>query len=473
MDELIDYTQLESKHHRTHKQRPTRSSTLHMHPPCVLPPSISQIDTLTDKHRFNFSSMTTPRINSRRRTPFKLTIIALSLLPSYYYYSVDAYRSACIATTTVSRTTPTKQFTRVSSSLAAAAQQPIPTDLDELPVIATATTPTSTNTKTKNNNNNNAVTRTTSRTTNKKSKATKTASNKTNKMNRTSSRSSSLDDKALNQRIVQAPTATDLLLILQSLPGALTQPAGGTILNSVHLSTSLHRLAKHSLVDATVRASILADARVALLLAATAEVLVTPRGLAPRECSNVAWAVAKLKLVPPVSALPVATDTRHAVSTAATAVRQAVLQAAQQGTRDPSVWIPPVATLAGCLLDHVGSLVQSTLTTTTSTSTSNNKSFRQQEWANLLWAWATAGRADPHVFALVSERMRLLQQQGNTNDTPLRPQEWSNTLWAFATAQVYQGQEELLEYVATLFQDNADFVRDFKPQEMSNTVRTK
>jgi hypothetical protein len=288
-----------------------------------------------------------------------------------------------------------------------------------------------------------------------------------------SSRPSFSGGKELNQRIIQAKTASELLHILQSHPGALTSPAGGGVLNGVNLSTSIHRLAKHSLMDATVRTNTLADPRFALLLAATAEVLLAPRGFAPRQCSNVAWALAKLKCVPSSLHLPVADDTGEALQDAATIVRQAVVQAGQQrgkGRIDPSLWTPHVVTLSGRILDHIGTIVQTSLVTSTST-TRNSRSFQQQDGANLLWAWATAGRADAQVFAQVSERMRLVRQKSNL-DAPLpKPQDWSNALWAFATARVYHGQEELLGYVATLFRDHPDFVQQCKPQEMSNMVR--
>jgi hypothetical protein len=156
-------------------------------------------------------------------------------------------------------------------------------------------------------------------------------------------------------------------------------------------------------------------------------------------------------------------------------VRQAVVQAGQQrgqGRVDPSVWTPHVSVLAGRILDHIGMVTQTTLTTPTSTVNNNNrKLFKEQALANLLWAWATAGCADAQVFAQVSERMRLLQRQSNSNDTLPQPQSWSNTLWAFATARMYQGQEELLECVANLFHDHPDFVQQCKPQGMSNMVR--
>jgi hypothetical protein len=56
------------------------------------------------------------------------------------------------------------------------------------------------------------------------------------------------------------------------------------------------------------------------------------------------------------------------------------------------------------------------------------------------------------------------------DDTRPFPQEWSNSVWAFATAQVYDGHEELLEFLAEMMDRDPDFVDRYKPQELSNTV---
>jgi hypothetical protein len=60
---------------------------------------------------------------------------------------------------------------------------------------------------------------------------------------------------------------------------------------------------------------------------------------------------------------------------------------------------------------------------------------------------------------------------GNGSSRPaLKPQHWSNAVWAVASAQCYNGHEELLNFIARLFEDDPDFVRNFKSQELTNTV---
>ena len=332
--------------------------------------------------------------------------------------------------------------------------------------------------------------------------------------------------RLLNQQIVQCTTATQVLQLLQtSTP--LHQPAAGHILNSVNFSTALHRLARHSVGQATTRATVLADPRFALFLASLAEALQEATDASSsirqttkdssssgtgsssnnnlqfqsRELSNIGWALAKLKLPPPQSVIPllileqngdISDDKKkkknQVLLTAAQAVRQAVLQAAasrrQQQTQDvdaagssPKTWIPAVSQLAGHLLDAIGQRVLDM----TKPGSSSSSSFQLQELSNVLWAWATAGRADPVVVETVLQRLIQQQQENliklskasNDNDKKkyqLRPQEWSNSMWAIATAQVYQGHEVFLEYVAHLLQTYPDFLYQFKPQECSNTV---
>ena len=251
--------------------------------------------------------------------------------------------------------------------------------------------------------------------------------------------------KRLNRELIQAPDAASLLKVLQGRPGALTQFAGGKQLNTVNFSTSLHRLARHSLRQ---RKEILSDPRFALLLASLAEL---QSEFQPRENSNVGWALAKLQLVPPLSALP--KDPSVDLLAEAHTVRERVRQAAAAGDRTP-VWIPALSQLAGHLMDAIG------------TSMMEQEVVIQQELANLLWAWATSQRADAALFGSIVRRMIAFP----VVEGELRPQEWSNTVWALATAQVYDGAEALLQHVATLLKDHPEFAPAFKPQELSNTL---
>lgn len=338
--------------------------------------------------------------------------------------------------------------------------------------------------------------------------------------NHASSRSSDANRK-LNQALVQAESATAVLQLLQQ-HAKLPQVAAGRTLNSVNFSTAMHRLARHAVTATTShypqeRAFILADPRTALLLASLAETLAEdPQFFQSRELSNIGWALAKLKLPPPSTAMPVLVgdgdfstvdslmqESRKNLAKSAATVRTAVMQVAaervaaqqqqQQGndaaafTTDTAAnrWIPALSQLAGHVLDAIGA----TVLLASSQSMPKQQQFELQEWSNLLWAWATAGRVDERVFGHVVRSMihqqtqKLRRENNNTSSSvqssntenaadvsPLRPQEWSNSVWAFATALCYDSHIDLLEYVAALLDDRSNFIDTFKSQELSNTA---
>jgi hypothetical protein len=190
------------------------------------------------------------------------------------------------------------------------------------------------------------------------------------------------------------------------------------------------------------------------------------------------WALAKLKLAPPASVIPLNESLQSAtlkLQETATSVRQAVLQVAAQRKlgqpAQPTLWIPALSQLAGHLLDYIG------WWTVASTDTTH---FQLQESSNLLWAWATAGRSNDVVFGTVAQRMmeqqrsKLVLHQDLPHHQPveLRPQEWSNMIWSFATVQCYEQNEALLEFIAyTLLDEHSpEFMDSFKSQELANTV---
>ena len=388
-------------------------------------------------------------------------------------------------------------------------------------------------------------------------------------------------DKQLNQLLVRATTAKDVLLLLQQHSKLQSYKAGDT-LNNVNHSTSLHRLAKHAVTTTSStttntnagsntssnsnnsgnnykqnRAMILSDPRFALLVTSIAEHMATTATsttqirlqqtfFQTRELSNIGWALSKLKLPPPLSVISscciiqhpptpqtstsrgvpqrdndesndsddsyylnemLQTTNEQLLNTAA-AVREAVIRVATErakivdGTAVLPVgaesWIPLLSQLAGQILDAIGVIatvldhisqqnaLPSSLSTSSSSRTSKQpKTFQMQEWSNLLWAWATAGRADPTVFGLVvrnmiqQQKQKSMQQpsQNNINNNSnnemnnaLQPQEWSNSIWAFATAQCYESHIDLIEYVAELLDTHPEFINDFKSQELSNTI---
>jgi hypothetical protein len=372
-----------------------------------------------------------------------------------------------------------------------------------------------------------------------------------NNSNKNNQASATRNSKRINQKLVECPDATCLFHLLQSIPGALTRPGGGGALNSINFSTALHRLARHSVNSndyTATRATILSDPRFALLVAALAEAmaqqtnnnnntaatttstpppnnnaktttittLVTTTLFSSREVSNIGWALAKLKVAPPIRVMAMAPDSNVALVETAQAIRTAVWKTAQQrrvrssihaneekealSSSSSSLWIPALSQLAGHLLDAIGSQFMGSCTTTTATTTtatattttttlsssrsSSSSSFQMQEYANLLWAWATAGRANETIAQTVVQEMMLRQHEKN-DKALLRPQEWSNSIWAMATAQIQCPQ--LLDFVAHLLvlqasdDDDDDnnsnnnnnpitFMDQFKPQELSNTV---
>ena len=275
--------------------------------------------------------------------------------------------------------------------------------------------------------------------------------------NENSNKNNALEkQKRLNRKLVQCDSAEDLFRILQESPRALTKQGGGGVLNTVNFSTAIHRLARHS-TQPKARAPILSDVRLALLVAGVAEALAGEEALpfSSREISNIGWALAKLRIAPPSSAMPVQTSNPpDQIMLAAKELRMGVIEASkakQPGEPLKPVWIPALSKLAGLILDDIAGRIE------------HSKELKQQEMSNLLWALATTDRADPVVFGKVIRRM-IAQ---DTDDK--QPQEWSNSVWAFATARIYEGSAEMFDFLADLMEDET-FVDRFKPQEISNTL---
>lgn len=368
---------------------------------------------------------------------------------------------------------------------------------------------------------------------------------------RKQSSSSNASSRRLNQALVACEDAPSVFSILQQTSGALTLPAGGGALNTVNFSTALHRLARHSVFFSTaqdwqqqqqaVRASILSDPRFALFLASLAEALAvsfeasldtndsnTKQATKPplpatklnlnfksRELSNIGWALAKLKIVPPVKAMAIQLDSDNNVSNGeetavvrlrenAKRVRASVMEVAKQrhegndseaSSSSAQLWIPALSQLAGHIMDTISNIIAIEYGGDNGSNSDDSRGerknqkfspyqFQQQEWSNLLWAWGTSDRAAPEVFAIIATQMiqkqktLILQaekerQTSNNNNNLgqiLRPQEWSNSIYAFARVQVYQGHEELMSYIAHLLDHYPEFVKAYKTQELSNTA---
>ena len=137
-----------------------------------------------------------------------------------------------------------------------------------------------------------------------------------------------------------------------------------------------------------------------------------------------AWAIAKLKIAPPASAQPIdaTADSIENVFAKSEEVRKLVYETARKRKEDPNApngaWIPALSQLCGCIMDHISYRV----------TTMNSERFQHQEYANVLWAMATAKRCSPATFSFVTSAMVSKVDVMEDADN-LRPQEWSNTMW--------------------------------------------
>lgn len=258
----------------------------------------------------------------------------------------------------------------------------------------------------------------------------------------------------LNKKITQQENAQDLLQLLAGTKGALTLPGGGGRMNSVNLSTGFHRIGKHlsyqnysnnnksnnnsknannsnnNVDEGNNRSRILSDPRFALFCCAAAEALIGGPDIKdaagqliqfrPREMSNVAWAIAKIKIAPPKTALPVdvSENVVERLGEKSAQVRAMVYEVAKQrqgidtNKVTASTWIPALSELTGLIMDTISYRVM----------TKTKLVYQSQERANLLWALATAQRADSDVFALIVES--LIQGVRASENSECRPQEW-------------------------------------------------
>lgn len=251
-----------------------------------------------------------------------------------------------------------------------------------------------------------------------------------------------------------------------------------------------------------------------------------PFAFSSRECSNVCWALAKLRLAPPGNgeggdALPVGkvtTETSEGgneeeeegagrrartfvsveemsldVLRSSMSVRMKLYEEARNrgggggggGTAGPS-WIPELSRLAGRVFDLIAVRV---IDDYASRSSSPRAEFNPQEMASILWAYAKVRRGDDGLFDTVAS---ALMRQTNAGVAGVvgggggrngpggggavagpKPQELSNTIWAYATAGIRGStQVELVKFIADALDagDGQFFGHQFKPQERSNTA---
>lgn len=336
--------------------------------------------------------------------------------------------------------------------------------------------------------------------------------------------------KAINKELINASTTKEILDIFIAKGGAKGS-AGGDTFNSVNFSTCLHRLARFanqhdnynqrnqggeghkntnnkngkSMTTDEKRRLVLSDPRTAILIASLSEAIVEPKSnkalvFNNRELANLGWAIAKLKVAPPSSIYPIVRptelakgskrsgqnegpeivssnleDMHHDIVVTARKVRTQVLEVAKERSTLKTAaeraavknkWIPTLSQLSGKGLDMIATQVLDIL-----------HDFNSQELANLLYAFANAGRADHILFEALSEQLVIrMEDKSKLRDQDKRkrpkPQEFSNSVWAFASAGLRgEGQIKLIDGVAdTLDHNDGAIVQDFKPQELSNTA---
>ena len=294
-----------------------------------------------------------------------------------------------------------------------------------------------------------------------KRKSSKKRSNKARKSKKKGNFSKKLGQaKAINKELINASSAQELLDLFISKGGAKGS-AGGDVFNSVNFSTCLHRLArfanqndnynnkrnqkgnyqnknanqKKNLSVNEKRKLVLSDPRTAILFASMSEAIVQPKSnnalvFNNRELANLGWAIAKLKVAPPSNIYPIVrpsdlvkkSEENHAehngspdiisstlldmeedILLTATKVRAQVLEVAKERSTMKSAaeraavknkWIPTLSQLAGKLLDIIAMQVLEII-----------DDFNSQELANLLYAFANAGRADHILFDKLSAQL--------------------------------------------------------------------
>lgn len=238
----------------------------------------------------------------------------------------------------------------------------------------------------------------------------------------------------MNKKLIESESAQDVLKYFISQGGA--KIAGGDAFNSVNFSTCFHRLARFATyvdyskgkrgnaLQTDNRKAILSDPRTAILMSSLAEALVQPHTnkmliFNNRELTNVGWAIAKLKLAPNSKIYPIvrASQTTNIVDEndktvtyapvddmncdiieTSQKVRQQVLEVAKErNMKNGAVqnkWIPTMSQLSAKILDNIASQVLGIV-----------HKFNSQELANLLYAFASAGRADVHFFDQLSKQL--------------------------------------------------------------------
>jgi hypothetical protein len=235
--------------------------------------------------------------------------------------------------------------------------------------------------------------------------------------------------------------------------------------------------------------------------------LQTKNSFSSRECSNVCWALAKLRVAPPYSAFALGRvhdesngsskggvgenkndflSSRQFVSldemaldviSSTLQVRMQLFDEARKrksGSSSNGAWIPELSRLAGKVMDLIAvKIILDYGSRNDGGDGSGKEKFNPQEMASVLWAYAKSQRADDALFSIVAaELIRQTEYELGRGGQGPRPQELSNTIWAFATAGIRGEQQiELVKFAADALDEGEGlfFGNSFKPQELANT----
>jgi hypothetical protein len=268
----------------------------------------------------------------------------------------------------------------------------------------------------------------------------------------------------LGKKIANASNCNEILYLIEH---SLDKYAGGGRLDHVSFSTSVNRLARHLSKNKSEQSIVIRDdKRFSLLFASLAEALVSEYNKLNDDSSihfdsqalaNIGWAIAKLSITIPVSQLPILQsyelqneNDNGGLSSVVGSLLSSAGNLRSKFSDNNTTQFDPIQTssrnkqsnqkieseltvLASQILDFIGIVVSRKINAVIAREvTIVDDMMNLQECANLLWAWATAGRADPKVFESVSllmiDQVHELLETGSIER--LQPQNMSNTLWA-------------------------------------------
>jgi hypothetical protein len=292
----------------------------------------------------------------------------------------------------------------------------------------------------------------------------------------------------LNKGVLDCESAMDILKLIGQQDGALTGLAGGGALNSVNFSTAIHRIARYLNSNPQDRSILLTDPKFALFLSSLSEAIAGMDFSQPlsslakidsqiinkntknriifgsRERTNILWSLAKLKFIPPKSTLPVQQldeeQAHYDLLTTSYQLRKEVLESTKTKKKD---WIPTLSLLGARLMDAIASSVLQ--------QSKHELVVGQvpQEMSNFLWSCSSAQRTNAQVFETIVHA--LCKSTGQIISIMPNPQEFSNTIWAFAKADIQtESQTKFIAKLADILDEDPDYARKFKPQEISNTA---